>query len=167
MFDRNPFTVRRNFWHFLYEVKHRNDMGLITWLWIDALCNDQLRFDERSHQVAMMDRIYSRATKVIVWLGESTLHIQKAMRKMTTPYSSFSFGKSYERELTEQHWLRNREGIAALCEKKYWTRVWVVQEYAFARSVEIWCGTDWMSGLTLAWLLENRWKCMEEASAEE
>lgn len=38
-------------------------------LWIDAICIDQSSLTERSHQVSLMDQIFQRATRVIVWLG--------------------------------------------------------------------------------------------------
>jgi hypothetical protein len=38
--------------------------------WIDALCIDQLNFDERSDQVLLMGDIYSQCKFVFIWLGE-------------------------------------------------------------------------------------------------
>jgi hypothetical protein len=38
-------------------------------LWADALCIDQQNLDERSSQVQLMTSIYSRATKVLIWLA--------------------------------------------------------------------------------------------------
>lgn len=40
-------------------------------LWIDALCIDQDNKEEVAHQILFMARIYSRASRVLVWLGES------------------------------------------------------------------------------------------------
>ncbi|KAF2836992.1 HET-domain-containing protein, partial [Patellaria atrata CBS 101060] len=37
--------------------------------WIDALCINQADMEEKSHQIALMGRIYSVAESVIVWLG--------------------------------------------------------------------------------------------------
>jgi hypothetical protein len=39
-------------------------------IWIDAICINQANPEERSQQVAIMDRIYSTANSVEVWLGE-------------------------------------------------------------------------------------------------
>ena len=46
-------------------------------LWIDALCINQSDIEERSSQVAFMSSVYSRAVRVIVWLGESGKDIAK------------------------------------------------------------------------------------------
>lgn len=39
------------------------------WMWIDAVCVNQQDLAERSEQVRYMASIYTRATKVIAWLG--------------------------------------------------------------------------------------------------
>jgi hypothetical protein len=39
-------------------------------LWADAICIDQGNFQERTYQVGLMDYIYTRASCVLVWLGE-------------------------------------------------------------------------------------------------
>lgn len=40
-------------------------------LWADAICMDQKNLAERSKQVQIMDKIYSGAVRVLVWLGEA------------------------------------------------------------------------------------------------
>lgn len=39
-------------------------------LWIDAICIDQSSTVERNVQVSMMGDIYSRAKRVVIWLGD-------------------------------------------------------------------------------------------------
>ena len=41
-------------------------------LWIDAICIDQGNIKERMQQVSIMARIYSTATKTLVWLGNDS-----------------------------------------------------------------------------------------------
>ena len=48
-------------------------------LWVDAICIDQQNIDERSRQVQYMRLVYSRATRVIVWLGLKAPGLEKAM----------------------------------------------------------------------------------------
>jgi hypothetical protein len=38
-------------------------------IWIDYLCINQGNVEERTHQVALMSSIYSKAKTVIIWLG--------------------------------------------------------------------------------------------------
>lgn len=55
------------------------------YLWVDALCINQRNDPEREAQVLMMGEIYSRATKVISWLGialDSTSKAIEALEKL-------------------------------------------------------------------------------------
>jgi hypothetical protein len=38
-------------------------------LWVDALCIDQSDDSEKSHQVALMDKVYKQCSQVYIWLG--------------------------------------------------------------------------------------------------
>ncbi|VUC34132.1 unnamed protein product [Clonostachys rosea] len=40
-------------------------------VWIDGICIDQDNLDERSHQVTLMQAIFSGASSVLIWVGES------------------------------------------------------------------------------------------------
>lgn len=39
------------------------------WLWVDAICINQMDNEEKSHQVRLMGEVYCRATRVLSWLG--------------------------------------------------------------------------------------------------
>ncbi|ORY00747.1 heterokaryon incompatibility protein-domain-containing protein [Clohesyomyces aquaticus] len=60
--DGDIFSVTKN----LEYLEHRQ---IRPALWIDAICIDQGSSDEKSSQVPLMARIYSKARRVIVWLG--------------------------------------------------------------------------------------------------
>lgn len=38
-------------------------------LWIDSICINQSSIEEKNHQVALMGEVYTKANRVIVWLG--------------------------------------------------------------------------------------------------
>ncbi|KAG9232364.1 heterokaryon incompatibility protein-domain-containing protein [Amylocarpus encephaloides] len=40
-------------------------------IWVDAVCIDQEKSQEKEHQIQLMAKIYGQATRVIVWLGEA------------------------------------------------------------------------------------------------
>ncbi|KAI5369377.1 Putative heterokaryon incompatibility [Septoria linicola] len=67
--ERRLFSINGNLFHALRRLRHRSQTRV---LWIDALCVDQGNDLERSAQVAMMAKIYSSASQVIVWLGEDS-----------------------------------------------------------------------------------------------
>ena len=39
-------------------------------LWADAICIDQGNLAERGHQVRLMEQIYRKAERVLIWAGE-------------------------------------------------------------------------------------------------
>lgn len=82
--DGKRFHVRRNIYEFLQTVNSQialkledhGGAGLLNFhdtaqsLWIDALCIDQGRNDEKNHQVQQMGTIFSTAERVIAWMGK-------------------------------------------------------------------------------------------------
>jgi hypothetical protein len=63
-----PFEVTVNLWAALRRLR-RPHHELI--LWIDAACINQKDLEERSYQVSLMGEIYSSASEVLIWLGDS------------------------------------------------------------------------------------------------
>jgi hypothetical protein len=51
---------------------------------VDALCINQSDFNEKNHQVKLMQSIYSKAFAVIVWLGDAADDSDKAIRFIST-----------------------------------------------------------------------------------
>ncbi len=65
-------AITRSLQDALIRVKTRLAKRSNWWpahLWIDAICINQADRVEKSHQVSLMGHIYSRADKVIAWLG--------------------------------------------------------------------------------------------------
>jgi len=65
-------------------MRYLRDKQQVRVLWIDAICIDQSEqaARERNDQVALMGEIYKSAAKVVVWLGESNIRVEKAIEKM-------------------------------------------------------------------------------------
>jgi hypothetical protein len=81
--------------------------------WIDALYIDQNNDDEKGHQVRQMAQVYSFASRVVIWLGDTgtiALLSQQESRK---------------------------DLLFQLCEDQYWKRAWIVQELVLAREAWI------------------------------
>jgi hypothetical protein len=66
MLEGRRFPVRENLFTALQHLRSESE---ILWFWIDALCVNQIDFQERGHQVGLMEMIYTRADRVRVWLG--------------------------------------------------------------------------------------------------
>jgi hypothetical protein len=54
-------------------LRHMRDRKADLVLWVDAICINQLDATEKSHQVALMGRIYSECAQVRIWLGCDTM----------------------------------------------------------------------------------------------
>jgi hypothetical protein len=59
--------VTKNLYLALLRLRHPETERT---LWVDALCINQVDLDEKRHQIALMADIYTKASTVIMWLGE-------------------------------------------------------------------------------------------------
>lgn len=75
----NPLTVTPNCRAALLRLRRNPDY--LT-LWVDAICIDQTTDSEKSVQVPLMGEIYSRAVKVLIWLGEESLESNLALNHL-------------------------------------------------------------------------------------
>lgn len=134
-------------------------------LWIDAICIDQADLEERNRQVLRMGEIYSKAEKVIVWLGigsdDSDLAVDLfealALGERNADASDDDLNWEtaidwmYEPSIYHRyvnHWA----AFDSLLERRYWKRVWIIQEIAFGTRVLCQCGSRsfWWSTLASA-----------------
>lgn len=130
------------------------------YLWIDAICINQGDNVEKSSQVAMMDVIYSHAETVVVWLGEEDFHTAGALKTMKAlgevdfnkfeqqpyfdDYDAFTAydtlieaGKTFSFPNIEAGEWRD---YAAFLQRKWFERIWVLQEKVFAKNTEVFVG---------------------------
>ena len=77
--DNKAITVTTNLAEALIHLRH---FELPRVLWVDALCINQGDMKERSTQVSRMSDIYSRSTRVNVWLGPESEDSVLAMRTL-------------------------------------------------------------------------------------
>ncbi|KAK5700735.1 hypothetical protein LTR97_005252 [Elasticomyces elasticus] len=106
-----PFEVTVNLWAALRRLRRPHHERVI---WADATCINQKDLAERSHQVSLMGEIFSRASEVYIWLGDS-LSEQDTSVDNVTP-SVLGEGKEVDwlsetaRDLSEWSALSDREG---------------------------------------------------------
>jgi hypothetical protein len=127
-------------------------------LWIDAICIDQSRVEERNHQVAMMGKIYSLARKVLVWLGQSTPLIAGLLHNMYGLEVDEYHKLAWKTDIDSLERERMQFGLEHLCRFEYWERLWVVQEYLLAKDVKIWFGADSVDPEKIKWLVYVEFK---------
>lgn len=107
-------------------------------LWIDALCINQANHEERNHQVQMMARIYSGAKQACIWLGEDTDDSTTAIGFINEIMKLENFDSISEKKENASKW----QSLLLLMQRPWFSRRWVVQEIALARSATIYCGND-------------------------
>lgn len=71
-------SISENGYQALWHIR-KNAKGPI-YIWVDAVCINQLDDEERNHQVRYMGDIYSTAEKVYVWLGSGDKGTDRAMQ---------------------------------------------------------------------------------------
>jgi hypothetical protein len=102
-------------------------------LWVDALCINQSSAEEKTQQVRKMHRIYSLASRVLIWLGKTEAdsdHAMDCLDRITTSQLESFLGTNHEqRHRTVEYLLDiDLESIGALRKRAWWTRVWTLQE---------------------------------------
>ncbi|KAK3363920.1 hypothetical protein B0T25DRAFT_597508 [Lasiosphaeria hispida] len=154
--DGNELSVGAN----LYTaLSHLRDCFVERILWIDAICINQRDDEEKGHQVRSMAKIYAKASRVLVWLGEAaddSNHALKAIRRAakeqdtdsSTPemHQQASFVHSDRQPIDSETSDINKQAVLALLEREWFQRIWVLQEVAAARHVLIKCGTAEIDG---------------------
>jgi hypothetical protein len=101
-------------------------------VWVDALCIDQKNQYEKVYQLRQIGTIFSKASKVIAWLGPAEESSDNAMQALST---------MRRKDGVDQH----GRAIVKLLKRQYWERVWIIQELAKASRVEVWCGTKMLT----------------------
>jgi hypothetical protein len=102
----------------LYKaLLHLQDRSLERILWIDALCIDQENLEERGQQVQLMSKIYSKAARVLIWLGETAHKSDKALETIRIIAEDNSTN-SLNDTATQQ-------AVLALLERSWFQRIWV------------------------------------------
>jgi hypothetical protein len=109
----------------------------IRYVWVDMICVNQKDFQERSNQVSLMGQIYVKATKVVAWAGLA----DEASRTVMAALMS-SQDKTPEQKGIDDAIQLGPGILQAFLDRPYFKRIWIIQEIAKAKSVELWCGDD-------------------------
>ncbi|KAG9598809.1 HET-domain-containing protein, partial [Aureobasidium melanogenum] len=111
-------------------------------LWIDALCIDQKNQEEKSLQISHMSIIFNSATKVLVWLGPADSDSALAFEFVSRCLDSDVF----DRAMRDPHVSKDIKALVSLMKRPWFSRRWIVQEIAVARTAILHCGNH-----TLSW----------------
>ncbi|KAF1847250.1 uncharacterized protein K460DRAFT_55871 [Cucurbitaria berberidis CBS 394.84] len=150
-------NITPNLQSFLLQfIINHPDHGTRPMLWVDAASINQDDNEERSAQVAMMQDIYHKAERVIAWLGEGTLQSDAGMAFIPQLVAAEQRAKMLDGTLSSiSTWRRLRmlglpkegnddkyEAFVSLFKREWFSRVWIIQEVAMAKEVQLTCGSQ-------------------------
>ncbi|KAE8316947.1 heterokaryon incompatibility protein-domain-containing protein [Aspergillus transmontanensis] len=124
---------------------HLRDHQLPRMLWVDAVCINQQDEQEKGHQIQLMPTIYSRASHVIVWLGEAADHSDRALEDIRLAADDEPFRYEPARPRRKDY-----TAILKLLQRPWFRRIWVLQEISAARSILVMCGHFKINGIAFA-----------------
>jgi hypothetical protein len=154
------FTITENLRDALVEIgKSRGGENLQRQdkIWIDAVCIDQKNEEEKSIQINMMSQIYANAQNVVVWLGpempddpgcKSAMHVMEVLSQIPparfkkTVLSRLGNLDTYQNLgidfISKHEWVC----FGAFILRRWFCRMWVVQETFFAKNFIVYCGSN-------------------------
>jgi len=141
--DRLPVT--QNLEIALRHLRYEDEPRM---LWIDAICVNQQDLNERSRQVQRMKDIYTKAKRVVVWLGPADDQVSLAMvlveeisskievdwklqimRPVLEDYTEHGWGIVDARPpIDDYQW----EALKAFFDRSWFERLWIWQEICLA-----------------------------------
>lgn len=114
--DGSDLLVTLNLYRALMQLRHRYIERI---MWVDSVCIDQANTIEKEQQILLMAKIYSQATRVIVWLGVAADHSDEAINGI-----GHAGGKrSTDFLITEAI----EKAVLALLQRPWFRRIWVRQ----------------------------------------
>ncbi|KAI0856498.1 heterokaryon incompatibility protein-domain-containing protein [Xylaria cubensis] len=140
--------------HLRYEDRLRE-------LWIDAICIDQDDTVQKGPQVAMMGPLYSKAARVLVWLGPGADESSRALALLEKWGSQVEYDarnntltlsaqlrekglsmEEVERNTSVEFTTENTRAVCHLLCREWFERIWVRQEIGLANPSEarVQCG---------------------------
>ena len=123
-------------------------------IWVDALCINQEDPEEKNHQIRHMAAIYQQAERVIFWLGPSNLETNLLLCALKQLHHESSKLAYRNWSITDTRWSnlwsdivpdpsmhpQYWKGLRDLLDTPYFTRVWIIQECAHAKTGIFACG---------------------------
>jgi heterokaryon incompatibility protein (HET) len=131
-------------------------------LWLDCICINQADVQEKNVQIPLMGEIYSRAMRVVVWLGwspdaEEAFSLLEELRtrpilQTEEEIDGLDFAgllRKLNKTRPQRYEVINRwdsrfAALGRLLNHAYFFRMWIIQEIFFGSVVHIWCDGSWI-----------------------
>lgn len=131
--------ITRNLETALHHLRSEHSRRI---LWIDSICINQADVFEVNIQVQRMWAIYENSRQVLIFLGPKSESSEQALH-MISEISQIQIGSEHERLtrlLDDPRKVGSWQGLLHFLQRPWWSRAWIIQEYALARTAVFLCG---------------------------
>jgi len=111
--NQHELAITENLHAALLRLRDKN---LERILWVDAVCINQADLQERAYQVRSMGKIYSKGSRVIVWLGEAADNSDQALEAIRV---------AVEKPAVDPSNREKQQTVLALLQRPWFRRIWV------------------------------------------
>ena len=143
------FLITDSLFRALRQLRHQRESHSV---WIDALCINEYDNREKERQVALMRHIFKNAQRVHIWLGEAPIQLASTfdlVRRLAGAEPN-QIGNICAQ--VPDTW---SQPLQEILHRKWWSRVWIVEEVALARDVVIRSGQHELPWETLLRFLQR------------
>ena len=169
--DGEEVLISENLYDALQSLHFDSSNNRYRTIWVDALCINQQDNDEQGSQVRQMGEIYSKADRVLIWIGQAarssselaynwfrTLH--SFLLKNATNYNPRA-SMSVPLEMTTdlkgilRGWIPEiQRGLLPMFDQAWFSRLWVVQEFVLAQDSVLFWGESSFDFIELAGVVQ-------------
>lgn len=166
--DDRGLPITENLSKALRSFRHATE---IRTFWVDAVCINQADIPERNSQIGLMKEIYHTAQDVVIWIGEDDEDTADGINLLKQVYAAalegklpdfsdmFFLEKKLEQAELPKYDSSMWKAVIDLYRRAWFSRIWVVQELAVARSAVVYCGRQ-----SLPWsYFSNSAPCVHKA----
>ncbi|OCK73148.1 HET-domain-containing protein [Lepidopterella palustris CBS 459.81] len=140
---------------------HLRDHDCARILWVDAICINQEKNEEKQVQIPLMAEIYAKALRVVVWLGNADNCSDQALEVIR-----LAGERSAGLSIAEAAPKSTPESVLQLLKRPWFRRIWVLQEMAAAQHVQIMCGSTKIDGYAFCLGIEFLGAASEDVRAQ-
>ena len=140
--DGRPQTISYVVEEALRQIRHETEY---MYIWLDQICIDQEDNEEKSEQVLQMRHIYQDAASVIAWVGPAFPQVGllfEVLKELAAAHeaSTDTLDPLWNIFENPARFLSIKKPFKLFCERVYWSRMWIMQEFTLPGAVSIRCG---------------------------
>ena len=130
--------------------------------WIDQLCINQKDAEERSSQVMLMGSIYSKASRVVVWLGvedadsKAGIALARNVLNKVGDRHHFHLMPEHMKSLSLPPYKdRQWRALGRFLQRPWFSRVWIIQEVVMSTNTIFVCGKETFTPAEMSKLVDR------------